>query len=351
MILAVARAVVTLVLLGPFVGCFRLSTAATRRASATTADAAQFVIEDLHRFWVAYDAGGRNGDSVALQRLYLDEATPGLRNFITARSITSRSLVRMLTMYPDYFAALRPVSSAIANDDSVFGAVRHGYARIKMLYPDAFFPPVTLLIGRFSTGGTTGRAGMLLGMEFYGADANAPVRELSPFARENQLSLARDFAPLVTHELAHILQQDAGARAAGDGSTLLARALIEGGADFVAELAVGRASYARRFENWSPREREFWVAFQREMHGQDVRRWLYNQGVANANWPGDLGYFMGYRIAQAYYAQATDKALAFRELLAQRDPKAILRQSGYDGRGPAIPTTGTPVMSRTSGDP
>jgi uncharacterized protein YjaZ len=72
------------------------------------------------------------------------------------------------------------------------------------------------------------------------------------------------------------------------------------------------------------------------MAGHDIRRWLYNQGDATPEWPGDLGYFMGYRIAQAFYAHAADKTAALRALIAQRDPALLLRRSGYDGRGPAI---------------
>lgn len=301
---------------------------------------AQFVIDDVRRFWSAYDAGGREGNAAAFQAHYLDSATAGLRNFIASRSITAASLVAVVTAYRAYYDALRPVSRAITPGDPVFAEIRGNYARIKQRYPEAFFPPVTLLFGRFSTGGTTGSAGMLIGMEFYGTDANAPLGELSAFARNNQFSLRTDFAPLVAHEHAHILQLATGAKGGQGGQTLLTRALFEGGADFVGELASGRATYRRQFAAWQAREREFWTAFQRDMQGTDVSRWLYNQGNASADWPGDVGYFIGYRIAQAYYAQAADTSLALRELIAQRDPAAILQRSGYAGAGPPIPPPG-----------
>jgi len=38
---------------------------------------------------------------------------------------------------------------------------------------------------------------------------------------------------------------------------------------------------------------------------------------------------VGYRIAGAYYARATDKRAAVRELLELRDAEAILRASAY----------------------
>jgi len=69
----------------------------------------------------------------------------------------------------------------------------------------------------------------------------------------------------------------------------------------------------------------------------DISRWLFNQGRTAPGRPGDLGYFIGYRIAQAYYLKATDKAQAIRDLITLRDPAALLAQSGYAGSGPPIP--------------
>ena len=48
--------------------------------------------------------------------------------------------------------------------------------------------------------------------------------------------------------------------------------------------------------------------------------------------PNDLGYFVGYRIAAAYYARAADKRQAICAIVSARggDVKAILAASGYD---------------------
>jgi uncharacterized protein YjaZ len=45
--------------------------------------------------------------------------------------------------------------------------------------------------------------------------------------------------------------------------------------------------------------------------------------------PNDLGYFIGYRIAQAYYTRARDKRAAIRDILRVRDVDRLLRESGY----------------------
>jgi hypothetical protein len=311
------------------------NTAPDLRDFPTDPAQAQFLTTDVDRYFRAFESGGRTGSSDPFQRIYLDSASTPLREFVDLRAVTAASLGQVASAYPRYFEALRIWWASASRQDSVVTRIRTNYARIKAQYPDAFFPPVTILMGRYSTGGTIGRNGIFIGVEFYGADANAPTNELNAFARNNQKSWNRDLAALVAHEHVHLLARAAGAPT-GSGRTLLSRALDEGVAEFVGSLSSGAPSYVAFFSQWQQREGEFWAAFDRERSGTEFSRWLFNQQSATAEWPGDLGYFMGYRIAQAYYAQATDKTQALRDLLGNKNPEAILARSGYVGRGPAI---------------
>ena len=67
------------------------------------------------------------------------------------------------------------------------------------------------------------------------------------------------------------------------------------------------------------------------MHGTDLTQWLYNQGssTATADRPGDLGYFIGYRIAEAYYSKQADKIAALRDIIEIRNADDFLTRSGY----------------------
>ncbi len=66
------------------------------------------------------------------------------------------------------------------------------------------------------------------------------------------------------------------------------------------------------------------------MDGTDCRDWIANNDRARPDWPAALGYYVGFRIARAYHARAADKRAALADLLRLRDPKALLRASGYD---------------------
>jgi hypothetical protein len=54
-----------------------------------------------------------------------------------------------------------------------------------------------------------------------------------------------------------------------------------------------------------------------------VGKWLYN-GVGTTEKPGDLGYWVGYRIAKCYHANAADETAAVRALIELKDPQEIL---------------------------
>ena len=78
-----------------------------------------------------------------------------------------------------------------------------------------------------------------------------------------------------------------------------------------------------------PREAELWAEFKTAMRGTDISRWLYNQGTATADRPGDLGYFIGYRIAEAFYASTVNKRDALRAIIDVSNSDLFLLQSGY----------------------
>ena len=78
----------------------------------------------------------------------------------------------------------------------------------------------------------------------------------------------------------------------------------------------------------------------------DLSPWLYNYTPGSQE-PYDLGYWVGYRIAKAYYLQARDKREAVRALVQQDDPKAILAASGWTP-GMWMPAKVTGVAARSA---
>jgi hypothetical protein len=295
---------------------------------AATPETALLVTSDIVNFWEAYDAGGKDGSATAFQRDYLDRGSAGLRDFIRLRGLTGSVLASNVRRYPRYFTDVRPNTLRIAEDPALEGRLRAGYRKVLDLYPDAVFPPVFFLIGNFGTGGTVGRSGILVGAEFFALDGNTPTDELGPFKRATVR--ASDSLPyIVAHEHVHVLQNRRSPLMGKGFWTLLEASLLEGSADFIGELASGGNSNSHIHPYGLANEKALWQEFEAQMMGSDRSDWLGNQGSSTGR-PGDLGYFIGYRIAQAYYERAADKRAAVREIIEVGNAVALLQASGYD---------------------
>lgn len=291
--------------------------------------AAQMVTEDIARFWTAFDRITGVTDTLPLRVQYLDAGTVGLRDFTAARWKNARTLTQMVWPLREYYRSIRGNTLRLAALEPEIRAI---YRRLQNLYPPAVFPDVYFAIGGMGTGGTTSPSGLLIGVELFSHVAGAPVESLTPW----QLSVihgAEVLPAIVAHELVHYQQHH------GGSGTLLAHAIREGSADFVSELLTEITINEHLVEYGTAHETELWHEFAMAMHGTDVSGWLYNGGSVTGpeSRPADLGYFIGMRIAQAYYDRIADKSQALRDILNVRDFPAFLAASGYPEHLAAAP--------------
>ena len=102
-------------------------------------------------------------------------------------------------------------------------------------------------------------------------------------------------------------------------------------ADFIGELISGRKNGNRvQHAYGNAHERALWKEFSREMHGTDWSHWL-GQADRAVDRPADLGYYIGYKICEAFYQGASNKMDAVRTILQMTDADAFLLQSKYSG--------------------
>lgn len=76
-------------------------------------------------------------------------------------------------------------------------------------------------------------------------------------------------------------------------------------------------------------EKELWQLLKSEMCAEESINWLYNGGDVKDK-PADLGYYMGYKIAESYYNNASDKIKAISEIIEMNDPLRFLIDSKYE---------------------
>jgi hypothetical protein len=295
---------------------------AQQPALARDPDAARLVTDDVVRFWRVHDAARLGDAGHLLQTAYLDSGSVGLRDFAATRIRHGRLLAATVAAHPRYYAAVRANTLALSGSRAITDSIRAIFRRTAAEHPEARFPDVYFVVGRINSGGTVSRNGLLIGTEMYATDAATPLDELGDWERANVHALT-DLPYLVAHELMHFQQAPDTGRV-----TLLRRALREGAADFLSERVAGGIINRPQHVYGDAHEAALWREFREAMHGTDVSRWLYGSS-RTADRPGDLGYYVGYKIAEAYYRRATDKAAALRTLLRVEDAEAILRASGY----------------------
>ncbi len=280
-------------------------------------DQAKLFTEDIDRFWQAFDRAGSAFPAEAFQKAYLDPGSPGLKDFVTARIKSAEVLAKTIRKYPRYYASIRESTGRIHEMER---AIRSSFYALKYLYPDAKFPDVYFLIGVLNTGGTTSERGLLIGAEMYGRTPETPEDELTDW-HKTVLGSVESIPHIVAHEIIHYQQ-----KSLGTVKTLLANAIQEGSADFLAEMIAGRHINEHVHRYAIPRLAELWKEFKEKMHGEDFTGWLYSSASGR---PQDLGYWMGYEITKAYYDKAVDKRQAIREILEVTGFDAFLVKSGY----------------------
>lgn len=287
-------------------------------------DAARLISSDIPKFWKVFDAASLVNAADRFQRDYIDSGSPGLHDFLEGRIKNGRTLASVVAARPRYYAAIRANTLAIAETPAVTAAIRKSFHRLHEIDPEAVFPDVYFVIGRMNSAGTVSSNGLLIGVEMNARDERTPDDELTDWERAVTGQIA-NLPAIVAHELIHIQQPEQKGNA-----TLLDRALREGAADFVGELISGSIINRVQRTYGNAHEQDLWQEFQKEMSGADASHWLY-QGDRSKDRPADLGYYMGFKICEAFYQHSSDKRAAVARILNMTNGADFLKESGYNG--------------------
>lgn len=292
--------------------CVANSEGAQRTKSAATVPAAGPVIQidDVERFYRIYDAAGGHPIADQLQHDYIDPGSDGLHHLAKVRNVSGAAIAKTLTEHPEIYSDAKRCMAVLPQ---VRERLEVAMLKFRDLYPEAKFPPVTIAVGR---GKPVGVGSPAFGVQI-GLEALCATNWMNPNVEDR-------FVNVIAHEYTHV--QQAQALADDEHPTVLEMSLIEGAAEFTAELISGEISSYQFVGTMKGREKEIETAFVPDEDKTDISKWLYN---GTREKPGDLGYWVGYRIVKSYYQHAADKRQALREILEMTDPKAFLAKSGW----------------------
>jgi len=279
---------------------------------------------DIENFWRAYDklkyASNKTDSINIIQTEYIDKSTEYFKEFIKIRNFKAEEYISLIEKYPRFWISIRKETENVKNRKDEIEKILDKY---ESEIPNFKRPNVCFAIGCLRTGGTVSENLILIGTEIAASTPKTDKSELSNWL-QSVIGTFGDIVSMVSHETIHTQQNGGYLRG------LVEHTINEGVADFLSEkisgLTINKIAFTYGLENDCDLRKEFLEDF--SINKNDFSNWLYN-GNKSKNRPADLGYYIGYKIAEEYYNKTKDKKKATLDLLNRKKYKKIYKKSEY----------------------
>lgn len=272
----------------------------------------EFISKDIENFWEAYDRITSTKDTLLqkkyLNEFYLNKGTEGLTSLIIVRNYTEKDFLENINTSPKFWNSIRENTLSVKE---LYYEIESDVQKLKSHYPELKPVPIYFSIGAFRTNGTVHENKILIGSEYSLVDDKTVVLDDLP---ETLHSFYKTFQPrknialLATHEYIHTQQKEL-------VHNLLSYCLYEGIAEFVSCKVTEKESNSPAIKFGKANQNEIIEQFVKDLFtGDNVYNWLWGENRNHLK-ERDLGYYIGYEIAERYYNQSTDKRKAIKELI------------------------------------
>ena len=283
----------------------------------------KIIDSDVINFWKANDLVTKNPENAEsiYKKQYIDKGTIALQFYYVNKINTIENFVFHHKIKKKYYESIRQNT---LNTKKFQSSYQKSFIKLKEIYPQAIFPPIYFVIGKFNSAGTISSDGLILAIDQACMSENAKISELTLWEKNNN-SAFDELPYTVAHELIHYEQSGM-----ASSPMLLKAALVEGMADFIGELISGKTANERLHIYAKGKEKSIWADFKKEMLLNDKSNWIANSDQETEEKPADLGYWVGYQICKAYYNQASNKKKAIYDMLNIQDYEKFLEESKLD---------------------
>lgn len=289
----------------------------------TNPEKAQFVTDDIHRFWKAYDLYLKdtlNAYSI-FKSNYFDKATVGMNDYMGLKVGSIKQFVKHIETHPKLYGSIRNNTLKVDDYKAKF---LQSFKSLKSIYPKAEFPDVYFLVGALTSGGTVSESGLLIGVNQVCKDETTNLEELN-FGQKLLINELKKLPNLIAHELIHFQQKEN-----LKDTITLGYAINEGMADFIGELISGKTANPKLIEWVKGKEQKVWERFKQDMYFNRYSNWIGNYKNASADNFPDLGYWIGYVICKSYYENCKDKKQAIYDMFHIKDYRQFLADSKWE---------------------
>lgn len=181
---------------------------------------------------------------------------------------------------------------------------------------------VHLIYGILNCGGDIVDDKAIICLDMFSKNPDTKLKGLSKW-QFNNIEYRGYLSSVITHEIVHILQDNL------KDKSLLSMALREGIADYVAYRATTKKN--KVLHDYGDNNYNFILSkFQNNLESVDIYNWMYNASSEIFE-SSDVGYYIGFKVAEFYYNRNNDKNYALRQMIQMRDAKHFLSESKIMG--------------------
>ncbi|NME70225.1 gliding motility protein GldB-related protein [Flammeovirga aprica] len=251
-------------------------------------------VNDIQNFYLAFDEALKDtlNATKIFKEFYFDKGSKGLKDFYKTKIKSVDKFTKFVLKHQEFYLSIK---SDLTNLDDLEEKIRTYFLDFKAIYPNATFPDIYFVIGKFSSNGTVSKNGIIIGTEIL---CRTPESNTKNWNKDIlRISMLRKHIPVtVIHELIHFNQNHM-----KKGNTILVSSMREGSAEFIAELICGETD--GNYSSFIGKEKEIWNDF--KIHKDDKSTWSsWNSWVRQSETrPRNAGYWTSYLICKSYYEQ------------------------------------------------
>lgn len=279
---------------------------------STFAFSQKIITSDIENYWKAYDKMATTKDTILQKKhftgLFINAASEGQKSMMNLRNYSINEYLININQSPKYWNSIR---ANTLDTKSLETEIFEDLEKFKKSYPDFTVSDIYFVVGAFRSGGTGFENKVLIGAESSLVDEETAILDDLPTERHWYLKTykpRKNLALTIVHEYIHTQQKEI-------VQNLLAASLYEGIAEFLASEITGKASNSPVIKFGKKNQKEILNQFVKDMFVEDnFYNWLWGNNKNHLK-ERDLGYYVGYEIAERYYNQSTDKQKTIKELI------------------------------------
>lgn len=275
---------------------------------------------DLDNFWRCYDLTLQCSTDSCIDKIISEE-------YIPKSSVCFKELIAEKRFKADYvkeFWKYRQFLTGMHNLSLQLPGLKDSlyfyFEKLGSLYSGSALNDVYFMVSSWKQGGTITPSGLSIGIQYFcGGDSLITSEIKGPFAYF--ISPSAKLIPVVIHEQVHKWKKPSST------NYIFQKCMSEGNCDFIAHLITGTRPFSDKIWTYFEENKDsIFNTFKKEFYGFNEMDWI---SIASKKFKyGAAGYYVGYKICEAYYNTKKNKRKAIKEIIEMENPLKIIAASG-----------------------